>query len=163
MIFLYCSSDTVPVECISFPVSDVQSSKTRLTEHQSGNRKMHSNGNTKYISDMFLDAMDRKQVTALGLLDLSKAFDSLEHALLLAKLRSLGLSEASQSWFRSYLTDRRQSVCNGCDLSEPRKINTWCTPGFNPRTGVLADFVPPWILSPRTKSASGYCPPDNIR
>jgi len=87
---------------------------------------------------MFLDAMDRKQVTALGLLDLSKAFDSLEHALLLGKLRSLGLSEASQSWFRSYLTDRRQSVCNGCDLSEPRKINTWCTPGFNPRTGSTA-------------------------
>ena len=24
-------------------------------------------------------------------------------------------------------------------------------------------FCPPWILSPRTKSASGYCPPDNIR
>ena len=30
----------------------------------------------------------------------------------------------------------------------------------NERTaGVTADFVPPPILSPRTKSASGYCPP----
>ena len=36
-------------------------------------------------------------------------------------------------------------------VPEMSGVNTW--------TGVTADFVPPPILSPRTKSASGYCPP----
>ena len=44
------------------------------------------------MSDMILEAMDRKQVTALVLLDLSKAFDIIEHGILLRKLRELGVS-----------------------------------------------------------------------
>lgn len=75
-----------------------------------------------FLSDTVLEAMDRKQITALVLLDLSKAFDSLDHMQLLGKLRSLGLAEATLDWFRSYLTDRCQSVRIGCELSEPRKI-----------------------------------------
>lgn len=56
-----------------------------LTKHQ--NEKKHST-ETRHIfmSDMILEAMDRKQVTALVLLDLSKPFDSIEHGILLRKL-----------------------------------------------------------------------------
>ena len=48
-----------------------------LTEHQNGNKKKHST-ETLHISmsDLILEEMDRKQVTALVLLDLSKASDS---------------------------------------------------------------------------------------
>ena len=44
--------------------------------------------------------MDRKQVTALVLLDLSKAFDSIDHMSLLKKLRAVGTSKEAIEWFR---------------------------------------------------------------
>ena len=40
--------------------------------------------------------MDQKELTALLLLDLSKAFDCIEHLLLLTKLRALGLSRGKR-------------------------------------------------------------------
>ena len=52
------------------------------------------------LSDTILVAMDKKQVTALVLLDVSKAFNSLDYILLLEILRSLGLAEATLYWFR---------------------------------------------------------------
>ena len=55
-----------------------------LSGHQSGNKKRHSTETLNILmSDLALEAMDRKQVTALVLLDLSKAFDSIDHMSLL--------------------------------------------------------------------------------
>ena len=72
-----------------------------LTEHQNGNKKKHSTERLHiFMSDMILEAMDRKQITALVLLDLSKAFDSIEHGILLRKLRELGVSIQAMEWFR---------------------------------------------------------------
>ena len=75
------------------------------------------------MSDLALEAMDRKQVTALVLLDLSKAFDSIDHMSLLKKLRAVGTSKEAIEWFRSYLTGRKQSVRIGCETSEPRLVS----------------------------------------
>ena len=69
--------------------------------------------------DLALEAMDYKQVTALVLLDLSKAFDSIDHISLLEKLRAMGTSKEAIEWFESYLTRRKQSVRIGCEISEP--------------------------------------------
>ena len=80
-----------------------------LTEHQSGTKKLHSTETLNIlVSDMILDAMDRKELTAVVLLDLSKAFDSIEHSLLFKKLHSLGVSRKAVDWFKSYLSDRSQ-------------------------------------------------------
>ena len=56
----------------------------RLSPHQNGNRKHHDSTETLniYITDKMLEAMDKKHVTALILLDLSKAFDSINHTIL---------------------------------------------------------------------------------
>jgi hypothetical protein len=51
--------------------------------------------------------MDSGQVTGVVFLDLSKAFDTVNHELLLRKLSRLGLSDNSVSWFSLiYLIDR---------------------------------------------------------
>ena len=74
----------------------------RLSPHQSGNRKSHSTETLKiYITDCMLDAVDKKKISALILLDLSKGFDSINHDKLLRKLSSVGASAAVVNWFRA--------------------------------------------------------------
>ena len=47
----------------------------------------------------------RKKVTAVLMLDPSKAFDSIDHQRLLEKLWKLNVSDLTLAWFQSYLTD----------------------------------------------------------
>ena len=52
----------------------------RLSSHQSGNKKLHSTETLNvFITDTILKAMDKKKLSALVMLDLSKAFDSINH------------------------------------------------------------------------------------
>jgi len=57
------------------------------------------------------------------LLDLSKAFDSNDHATLLAKLQTLGVSCASLDWFKSSLSERLQYVRIGAETSSLQGIS----------------------------------------
>ncbi len=63
-----------------------------------------------FISDTILDAMDNKKITALVLLDFSKAFDSIEHSKHINKLRSLGVSKRQLIGLKVFLSHRIQSV-----------------------------------------------------
>ena len=57
-------------------------------------------------------AVDSKLVTALVLLDLSSAFDTVDHSTLLTVLdRRFGVRESAMDWFSSYLSDRTQTFC----------------------------------------------------
>ena len=42
--------------------------------------------------------------------DLSKAFDTINHEILLYKLNKLGIREIANDWFKNYLSNRKQSV-----------------------------------------------------
>ena len=87
--------------------------------HQSGNRKQHSTETALIqVTDELLKAIDEKSVSLLVLLDMSKAFDSLNHELLLDKLFRLGLKPSAISWFNSYLSDRYQRVRYEDSVSE---------------------------------------------
>ena len=98
-------------------------SKNLLSPHQSGNKKLHSTETLNIFStDTMLEAMDKKELTALVLLDLSKAFDSINHHRLLHKLANVGASPATVQWFKSYLSDRFQSTRINSTLSDPLPI-----------------------------------------
>ena len=86
-------------------------------------RSSHQSGNKSLLStDLILEAMDKKKMSAPILLDLSKAFGSVSHQRLLQKLSVVGASPASVSWFQSYLTGRTQSVRIYSVLSDPLLI-----------------------------------------
>ena len=86
-------------------------SNNKMSIRQSGNKQLHS---TETLGLLFtshlLSAVDEKKVTGVLMLDLSKAFDSIQHNILLAKLKGFGASTETISWFGNCLTDRQQFV-----------------------------------------------------
>jgi len=63
-------------------------------------------------------AADQHQVTLLALLDMSSAFDCMDHDLLLQRLQTdFGLSNAPLVWIRSFLSDRTYQIAYVGDLS----------------------------------------------
>ena len=52
--------------------------------------------------------MDKEKYTGLIFIDLKKAFDTVDHAILLKKLKKYGINGLEQEWFTSYLDNRRQ-------------------------------------------------------
>ena len=76
---------------------------------QSGFRPHHSTESLLIkMTDDGLEAMDQCLYTSAIFLDLRKAFDVVNHDVLIAKLQIYGCSPSSLLWFKSYLTDRRQ-------------------------------------------------------
>ena len=55
--------------------------------------------------------LDSNHVVLSFFLDFSKAFDCIDHKLLLSKLATYGFRGVSNDWFNSYLSDRKQYVC----------------------------------------------------
>ena len=79
---------------------------------QSAYRSGHSTETAliKVISDI-IDAADGQQVTLLGLLDMSAAFDTVDHDILLHRLEtSYGIRGRALRWLTSFLTGRTQAV-----------------------------------------------------
>ena len=86
-------------------------SNGKIAQFQSGNRKIHSTETgLLYFTDEILKNMDMKQVSVVVLLDMSKAFDSIRHDLMLSKLRKAGAGDSAIAWFESYLSRRTQTV-----------------------------------------------------
>ncbi|CAB4016050.1 acetylserotonin O-methyltransferase-like [Paramuricea clavata] len=81
----------------------------RLTTKQSGNKRWHSTETTLIrTTDFIVNAMDKRKITAIVLLDMSKAFDSINHGILLKKLQDVGVSRSVLQWFDSYLSNRSE-------------------------------------------------------
>ena len=80
-------------------------------DSQYGFRTNHSCENA--ISELLghiIKGKERNKSTACVFLDLSKAFDTIKHEVLLAKLERYGIRGIALNWFRSYLTDRKIRV-----------------------------------------------------
>jgi hypothetical protein len=112
-----------PVSNLSFLSKQIERAVLMLlTEHlskfcllpvqQSAYRANHST-ETALLSlfDVLLTTADQKDASALVLLDLSAAFDTIDHQILLERLsHCFGLSSTAVNWFSSYLSNRTQSV-----------------------------------------------------
>lgn len=82
-----------------------------LPTRQSGFRKHHSTITALLdVIDNVLYAQDRGEGTILVLLDFSRAFETINRSLFLAKLRYYGFSSDAIEWFSSYLGNRKQIV-----------------------------------------------------
>ena len=84
---------------------------SHLTENQHGFRKGHSTiHSVAQVTDYINIKMDRRLPTLAAFIDFRKAFDCVQHPVLLDKLSALGLNGKVIDWFTSYLENRRQRV-----------------------------------------------------
>ena len=67
--------------------------------------------------------------TGMILIDLQKAFDTINHLLLLEKMTFLGISEKSIKWFKSYLADRKIIVYVNEAPSDPGPLSCGVSQG----------------------------------
>ena len=80
-----------------------------LTDTQSGFRPLHSTLTALLgaTNDLYLN-MDNSLVNGVLFLDLKKAFNTVDHQILLLKLQLYGTDFVALKWSGSYLTDRKQ-------------------------------------------------------
>ena len=106
---------------IASQLSDFLEANNLISNSQHGFRpKLSTETALLKISDKIYDNMDKKKMSLLLLLDLSKAFDSVNHAILIEKCQSLGMDTL---WFEDYLKNRTQSVRIGNTISSPKNVS----------------------------------------
>ena len=82
-----------------------------LVNFQFGFRKWHSSYMALLtLMDKLISSLERKEFVIGIFLDFSKAFDTVDHAILLQKLCHYGIRGNALKWFTSYLSNRRQYV-----------------------------------------------------
>ena len=78
---------------------------------QSGFRSAHSTDTAlTFLADKLRANMDEGLYTGMVLIDLQKAFDTVDYTILTTKLNAIGIYDSAGSWFKSYLTGRKQVV-----------------------------------------------------
>lgn len=85
-----------------------------LSPVQSGFRKSFSTQTSLHrLTEYILDGLNSSEVIGMVAIDLKKAFDTVDHAILLQKLDHYGVRDTPQSWFKCYLSNRTQvSIIN---------------------------------------------------
>lgn len=82
-----------------------------LDKFQSGFHRNHSTETALIrVSSDIMMAADSGEYTLLVLLDLSSAFHTVDHSVMMNRLKELGLSGSVLKWFDSYLTERSFNV-----------------------------------------------------
>ena len=95
-----------------------------IYKYQYGFRKKHSTEHALIeLIDQIRFSMDNKQMTCGIFIDLSKAFDTVDHQILIGKLEHYGIRGTALELFKSYLSNRKQYVhINNCK-SQTRPIS----------------------------------------
>ena len=93
---------------VKLRLTDYLSNNNLLNPFQSAYIKFHSTETTLLsVHDHLIKAMSLQQITCLTLLDLSAAFDTIDHSILLERLSAwFGITSTALSWIKSYLLNR---------------------------------------------------------
>ena len=95
-----------------------------ISNSQFGFRQKHSTSHAILtLIEKVTKAIDKFQHTVGVFLDLSKAFDTIDHDILLYKLYHYGIRGKALEWFRSYLTNRKQFVAINVHYSSQQDVD----------------------------------------
>ena len=94
-----------------------------LYNYQSGGQKNHSTDSClTFLHDKTFKGFDKSLMTGMILIHLQKAFDTIDHDILLKKLSAIGFSNHTIAWFKSYLSNQLLRVNLGNCYSDSSNI-----------------------------------------
>ena len=93
--------------------------------------------NNVVLSDSWLVNMDAGLVNGVLFLDLRKAFDTVDHEILIKKLKIFRVQNTALKWFISYLFDRKQLQGRKCSIVNKR-YTLWSSTGSKSRSIVIS-------------------------
>jgi len=106
-------------------VSTSLSLNNQLDVNQSGFKKGHSTETALLsVTEALRITKAASKSSVLILLDLSAAFDTMNHQILLSSLSSLGITGTSLHWFESYLRDRSFRVIWRAEVTKAHQLTT---------------------------------------
>jgi hypothetical protein len=112
-----------------------------LTSAQFGFRKdVHMNDAIFSLLDNVLSSLDYRKHVGGIFCNLSKAFDCVNHRILLNKLQYYGIKGKCLFWFKSYLLNRKQKVCLSPDISDQESSSNWEVEFPKAQSWVLCSF-----------------------
>ncbi|KAK7890884.1 hypothetical protein WMY93_022847 [Mugilogobius chulae] len=122
---------------VAFQLNTHLATNNLYEQFQSGFRPLHSTETAllKITNDLLL-ASDSGFLSILILLDLTAAFDTISHNILIHRLQSIGISHTTLSWFTSYLSDRSQFI-----QLKSNKSNTFPLSSGVPQGSVLGPLL----------------------
>ena len=110
--------------------TQIEQLSTRLSEEKSTETALNE------IRSAIYEALDRSEIVLSVLLDCSKAFDCVDHSILLEKLKRYGITSSACKWIESYLNHRMQSVRVGIATS-----NQHLVPNGVPQGSILGPLL----------------------
>ena len=109
---------------VALQIEDYFERNNLLGKFQFGFRKNKSTiSELLTLYDTLLDAKEKKKEIIVLLYDLSSAFDTVSHQILIEKLTLYGFDNLANDWTKSFLEDRKQMVTVNGKLSSAQKIN----------------------------------------
>lgn len=111
-------------KCAYLQINDYLSQHCLYGKYQSAYRKSHSTETALLrIQNDVLLALDKRKDVILVMLDLSAAFDTIDHSILLNRLQKrFGFDDVVLAWVKSFLCGRFQKVMVGSVVSEAREL-----------------------------------------
>ena len=113
-----------------------------IHETQSGFRQKHSCQTALVkLAEQWLSYIDKGDIVGTLFVDLRKAYDLVDHSILINKLSLYKFSPLSLRWFQSYLSSRKQAIANDVGLSKFANVSSGVPQGSILGTTLFLLFI----------------------
>lgn len=115
-----------------------------LEDFQSAYKARHSTETALLrVQEDVLKAIDNGDIVCLALLDLSAAFDTVDHDIMIERFSRMKITGVALSWIQSYLEGRYQQVLVGSEMSHRK-----CLEFGVPQGSVMGPYIFTWYTLP---------------